>query len=415
MRITIGKVESLRGELLPPPSKFLTQLSVALAAVCNGRTELFSPLLVGDTLSLIHAVQKVGTKISRSGNKLVIWGTAGKIEPSVRAIDVKNSATSFAFLSSMCALAGEVVVVTGDKSLRSRPLPDLLDGLRKIGITVESTQSKNSPPFVIMKSNLKGGVVKTDVRDKYIPAIVLPCLFGKKEYKLLVNVGRRTKESIPVMHAAGVEVGVKSSGIRISPAVPQGFKYTVPRDLNMLAPFIVATLLSDSRVKMKAENESEILLFLRRFGMEWERRGSYLILEGPQTPKPAKVEVSDFPEFLPFLSVVACFARGTTLLSGVQNARNAKTDRVSATVFSLKKMGAKIEEKKDEVVIHGPARLKGTTVDARGDPCMAAALIVAGMLAEGHTCIENAVHPLRLTYPGFLRSLRELGAETEIS
>ncbi|MEM2289532.1 MAG: hypothetical protein QXW77_03135 [Candidatus Hadarchaeales archaeon] len=412
MRVVLGRSEGLRGEITPWPSKFFTQFSVALAALGEGRSEIGSPLAVEDTLCLLPSLKKLGVEVKRTPRKWTVWGTAGKPMPTAGAVDAKGSATSLSLLCSISALAGKTVVVTGNPSLRSRPLPELLRGLQRVGVSVLSSKETDSPPFVIMGARLRGGRVKLNMPDKYLPSLILPCLFGERNYHLQVKGGRRLEMALKLLAAGSVKIA-SDGGLRIPREVPKGFRTTVPPDPDLLAPFSTLAVLSDSKILIRGEEEGIFLSLLRRFGLKERKRGKTILIEGPQPPTPTKLDVSGFPEFFPLLCVTACFAKGTSVLFGLSPARKAKTDRVSTMVKSLRKMGARIKEDNNRVIIRGPSVLRGCTVDPGEDPCTAAALAVAGLLAEGQTIIENA-QALRLTYPAFLASLRRLGVELTV-
>jgi 3-phosphoshikimate 1-carboxyvinyltransferase len=408
MRAVVGRVEGVRGELIPPPSKFFTQFSVALATVSEGRSEIRSPLSVGDTVCLLTSVEKLGGAARKGEGRWVIWGTAGRPSPSTGVLDAKNSATSLSLLSSISALAGGTTVITGDPQLRSRPLPELLLGLRRIGVSAFSTKENDSPPFVIMRSSLRGGKVWLATPDKYLSSLILPCLFGEKEYRLVAVGGERLRTAEEILKAAGVSIKSRGSSIEVPKQMPRGFKVTVPRDADLLAPFAALAILTDSRVQIRGEGR--FLRLLKRLGLAVKVGGGKAKLEGPQRPKPVRADLSAAPEFFPLFCVLACFAEGTSVFFNLSHARRAKSDRVSVMVSSLQKMGAKIEGRRSEVLIRGPRALRGCEVDAGGDPCTAAALLVAGALAEGKTTVRG-VESLRVTYPNFLSSLRRLGVE----
>jgi 3-phosphoshikimate 1-carboxyvinyltransferase len=411
MRISVGRVEGIRGELIPPPSKFFTQFSIALALVSEGRSEIRHPLSVADTTCLLSSIQKLGGAVKKSEGKWVIWGTAGSLSPTVGVLDAKNSATALSFLSSLSSLAKRVMVITGDPQLRSRPLPELLQGLRKIGVSVLSTKEDSSPPFVVMGADMRGGRVEVKIPDKYLPALLLACLFGKSEYQLKVRGGERLEMAATLLKASGISIRLKGT-LKIPNEVPRGFKVTIPRDPDLLAPFITLALLTDSRLRISGRGRFVSLLEL--FKIRMENRGGKCIVEGPQHPKPASLDVSEFPQFFPFLCVLACFAKGTSVFSGLSSVRGSKSDRVSVMVNSLRKMGAKIKEEGDRVLVTGPCRLEGCEVDAGGDPCTTASLIVAGALAEGETIVLNGVQSLRTTYPNLLGSFRKLGVDVSL-
>ena len=134
-------------------------------------------------------------------------------------------------------------------------------------------------------------------------------------------------------------------------------------------------------------------------------------LEGRRRLKATKLNLASAPEFLPMLAVIACAARGKTLLYGAESARTMKSDRVTAIANELRRMKARVLERNDGLLVHGPVKLKGCEVDDHNDYAIAAALAVAALTAEGKTTIKNAADSLGSTYVRFISTFQNLGAQ----
>ena len=152
---------------------------------------------------------------------------------------------------------------------------------------------------------------------------------------------------------------------------------------------------------------------LKETGVKVQAAKKGVVVHGPQRPRGAKIDLSVTPELLPIVSVLAAKAKKKTVILNADDARSGKSDRISAIARALRRMGVKLVERKDGLLIDGPAKLKGCEVDGCDDYAIVAALVVAGMLADGKTVIRNRVEALQTSYPRFVSTFQELGASIE--
>lgn len=419
MDLIVQPASGLSGELEPPPSKLYTQFAAALALLTEGKSTIERPLRVKDTLALLHAVEGMGATVKRTQERWSIWGVGGSPRPLGNVVDAKNSATALGLVTSVAALVPRITVLTGDAQLRARPMDELLKALGRLGVSACSTKPDGSPPFVVFGGELRGGRASLgkEVGARHLPALLLPCPYARRRVELTFARPPGSPQldlASELMGTAGVKVVAAGRRLRVHNQPYRAFDVRVPPELSAAAPFIAAALLMDSELKLphagRAAGRDEVFLdALARLGARLQRSRRGLVAFGPQRLRAAKVDLSRAPELLPILAVLACGARGRTSIQGA-GARTMKSDRISAMARELRRMHAKVAERRDGLLIEGPAKLKGCEVDGHDDYAVVSALVVAGLVAEGETKVRNRAEALQTSCSRFVSSFQELGA-----
>ena len=216
------------------------------------------------------------------------------------------------------------------------------------------------------------------------------------------------------MKAADVKVSVERK-LRIPNQPYHPFSAEVPADLAAAAPFVVAAVLTDSKLRLNGaelacDRGAVFLDILKKMYVKVEISKKFVLLRGPQQPRGAKLDLSQTPELLPTVAVLAAKAKGKTTISNALEARAMKSDRISAMAHALRKMGVKLSEQKDGLIVEGQAKLRGCEVDGCNDYAVVAALVTAGMLANGKTTVRNKAEALQTSYSRFISTFQELGA-----
>jgi len=414
--IVVQRSEKISGEFDVPPSKLCTQFATALALLAEGKSTIKNPLRTKDTLAILHAVESMGATVKRTQEQLSIWGVGRSLRPTGNVIDVKNSATGLTMMTAVAALSPRVSVVTGDAQLRARPMPQLLKVLNNMGLKAYSTKPDDSPPLVVFGGEVRGGRISVKgVSPNLMPALLLPCPYAKRRVEFLsCDDSLQLKLALDVMKAADIKVsGGKKLSIPNQPYRP--FNLKVPADLAATAPFIVAAILTDSKLKLNgadlASDRGAVLLdILKKMNVKVELSEKFVLVNGPQQPRGTKLDISQTPELLPIVAVLAAKARGRTTIFGASEARVMKSDRISAIAHGLRKMGVKLSERRDGLIVEGQANIKGGDVDGCNDYAVVAALVTAGMLAEVKTVVRNRAEALQTSYSRFITAFQELGA-----
>jgi len=416
MNLLINPSTPISGEVEAPPSKFHTQFSAALAILTDGKSTIESPLKVRDTNVMLKAAESLGATVKRTQEKWSIWGVNGEIKSDKNTIDAKNSGTSIALLTAISTVSTTPIVLNGDPQLRSRPMPSFLRALRSLGAEVYSTKPNDSPPFMVFGGGLSGGRARLGVLEaRYLPAILIAAPYAKRKVELKLKT-RPLDPASELMKIGRVKVMEKKGTISVPKQPYRVFSYRVPKEIAGAAPFIAAACLTNSRIKVHCSGElsnrdKEFLSYLKSFGIQPHVSKKIVCLEGKQKLKAARLNLSAAPEFLPLLAVMACMAKGKTLLYGADGARTMKSDRISAIANELRRMKARVLERNDGLLIQGPAKLRGCEVDDHNDYAVAAALVVAALISNGRTTIKNGAESLGTTYSRFITTFQALGAD----
>ena len=419
MDLIVRPAAELSGELEPQPSKLHTQFASAVALLAGGKSVIENPLRVKDTQVMLQAAEAMGATVKRTQERWSIWGVSGSPKPAQNVIDARNSGTALSLLTSTAALAPAITVLNGDAQLRSRPMPALLRSLRRLGADVHSTKPDDSPPFIVFGGKVTGGKVQLGkVSAHYLPALLLPCPYAEKKVKLSLKQAQETqlKPILELTKKVGAEVSPWGERLLMPNRPYRAFSFRVPQELAAAAPFIVAAALTNSKLKLRgvkgvAGRDVAFLDLLKVAGLKLHSSKKGFIAEGKQNPRAAKLDLSHVPELLPMIAVLACKAKGKTLIRNAGEARTMKSDRISAVARELRRMGAKMLEHHDGLLIQGAAKLKGCEVNGHDDYAVVAALVVAGLLAEGETKIKNGVTALRTSYSRFISTFQGLGAD----
>lgn len=420
MDLEVKPTREVSGKIAPSPSKFYTQFATATALLAEGKSLLKSPLLVDDTRNLAKAIESLGATTKRSKKSWAIWGNGRSINPSGQVVDAKKSIIGLSLLTSLSALTSRLMIVTGKSQTRSRSVPSLLSALHELGADVHSTKSDESPPLVTFESEIEGGKISLDedTDPRFLPAFLLLTPYAEKkvELKLIPEFKTRTTNmAVKIMEKGGVGVSTTQRRLRVSPGEYEPLEVTPPLDVFSTFPYVLGAILTGSELRIskigKAENVDAFASLLEKMGVDLKRTSRSLWIKPSQEIGGRRYGLEKFPEAIPFAAVLACAAKGRTRIINAERSRNMKCDRISVMAEGLRKMGARIEENEDGLIVEGPAELEGAKVDGREDDGVVAALGIAGFLAEGKTIVKNRAETLRESYPRFVSTFQNLGAE----
>lgn len=410
----------LSGIIEIPGSKSHTIRAIAIATMAEGRSVLRGILDSADTRSAIIAAKAFGAVIVQNGSDLVIDGIGNTPLSEGIHIDVGNSGTTLRIFTALAALYSQEVTFDGDKSIRQRPMTSLLNALKKLGVIVKSENDKC--PFTIC-GPLKGGKTTVNgISSQFLTAMLFASPLACEDIEIEVeNLHEQPYVSITLdwLNRQGIKYTNRGLDYFFIPG-RQKFK---PFDSRIAADFSSATFalcaaaITQSEIKISGldfsdhQGDKKVFGYLREMGMEIEEAGDGLIVKGGRL-KGIDIDMNDTPDALPALAVVGCYAEGTTRLLNVEQARLKECDRISAIATELNKMGGKLQELPDGLVIRQSA-LNGTEVHGYDDHRMVMSLAIAALGAEGITTIDTA-ESIHVTYPSFIEDMVAIGAQIRI-
>ncbi|WP_287152740.1 3-phosphoshikimate 1-carboxyvinyltransferase [Candidatus Solincola tengchongensis] len=425
MVISISGSRALRGELRVPPDKSISHRAAILGAMARGTTVAEPFLRSGDCLSTLRCLRQLGVEVDLKGDTLVVKGRGpeGWRAPE-KTLDAGNSATTMRLLAG--ALSGRPFrsELTGDESLRRRPMGRIVRPLRLMGADIEALGEGERPPLVIRGGELRGIEHRMEMDSAQVKsALLLAGLQAEGETRVLGGRSSRdhTERMLLLMGADLSFEGEDVLVIRRSDLQPA--EIDIPGDLSS-ASFLLAAaaLVPGSRLTVRDvglnPTRAGFLSVLNSMGalvLESayrevcnEPRGD--LEAGSASLRGVEVEGWRIPALIdevPLLAVLGCRARGETVVRGAGELRVKESDRIAAVCGELRKMGASIEELPDGFVVHGPVNLRGANVDSHGDHRIAMSLAVAALCAEGETVISGW-ECVDISFPGFLDTLRYL-------
>jgi 3-phosphoshikimate 1-carboxyvinyltransferase len=346
-----------------------------------------------------------------------IAGGRGRLHEPDGVLDVGNSGTTIRLLAGLCAGFEWLTILTGDESIRRRPMGRVANPLRRMGASVDGRRGGDLPPLVVRGGDLKGIDYDLPVPSAQVKAAVL--LAGlAAEGETIVRERQRTRAHTEEMLAlAGARVEVAEDGLttRLQPGPLQPFTLDVPGDPSQAAFWLVAACVvpgSDVVVEnvYVGPARNGFLDVLSRMGASVVRAGESDLRArhtGPLTATEVTAEeIPGLIDEVPILAVAAAAAEGTTVFHGVGELRVKESDRIAAITGQLSAMGAEVAAEGDRLTVTGNG-LHGARVASHGDHRMAMALAVAGLVARGETTVDGW-EAVATSYPDFEADLRRL-------
>jgi 3-phosphoshikimate 1-carboxyvinyltransferase len=410
----------LRGVHKIPPSKSQTMRALIFASLLKGRTLIRNYLTSPDTDAMIHACRLMGAEIKVMDKILEI---EGNLTSAQDVIDAGNSGLVLRFIGAISALTSNYTIITGDASIRSRrPVKPLLDGLSQLGAFAVSSLGNNHAPIII-KGPLKGGIAVIDGEDSQpVSGLLIASAFASNKTELFVtNPGEKPFVAMTLswFDRLGIPYENENYERYLIPggAELEGFDYTVPADWSSAAYPIAAALITNSELTIDgidfsdAQGDKELIGLLQEMGAKFHIEEQKLTVLPGSKLKGQKIDIGRFIDAITLLPVIGCFAEGKTEITGGAIARLKECDRIKSIVSELKKMGAKIIETEDGLIVE-QSELHGAATQSYADHRMAMSLTVAGLGAAGETVVTGT-EMIAKSFPGFFDRFRELGAKIE--
>lgn len=403
MKLVVEKTARLEGTVTAPPSKSHTHRAIIIASLADGTSIIRNPLVCDDTEATMEACGKFGAKLD-VGDVLQITGVNGKPRRSDSEINVRNSGTTMRLMTAIFALCEGPTTLTGDESLRSRPIAPLLNSLADLGAKRAKSLNHDGNPPVCVAGKMKGGKTIIDGHSsQFVSALLLACPLAKFDSDVTVqtmNSRPYADMTLKHMERCGVRVINRNQEKFFIPA-GQSYRagdYTVPGDHSSAAFLRGAAVMTGSDIEIRGLDPEDV---------QSDRAFSEMMAQ-MMSPGESNIDLRDNPDLLPILAVAACSAVGVTILRNAPHARKKESDRISAICSELRKMGADVEEFAEGLKVQN-SKLRGAELEGHGDHRIVMALAVAGLAAEGRTII-NGADVISKSYPGFVSDLAGLGA-----
>ncbi|WP_438982279.1 3-phosphoshikimate 1-carboxyvinyltransferase [Vulcanococcus sp.] len=424
---------SLRGTVRVPGDKSISHRSLLFGAIADGTTTIEGLLPAEDPLSTAACLRAMGVDVSpiEAGQTVTVQGVGldGFQEPE-SVLDCGNSGTTMRLMLGLLAgRAGRHFVLTGDDSLRRRPMKRVGGPLAEMGATIAGRSGGNLAPLAIQGQTLHGATIRTPVASAQVKSAILLAALTAQSPTTVIEPVQSRDHSERMLRAFGAELSVggpSNTEVTVTPGQRlRGQAVVVPGDISSAAFWLVAGAITpgaDLTVENVGLNPSRtgILDVLKQMGarievlnqrdVAGEPVGDLRVTHGPL--KAFEIGADLIPRLvdeIPVLAVAACCAEGVSRVSGAEELRVKETDRLAVMARQLGAMGARIEEFADGMAIQGGVQLHGAEVDSETDHRVAMSLAVAAQIATGATQLHRP-EAAAVSYPEFWSDLERLQA-----
>lgn len=410
----------LKGEITLPGDKSVTHRAYIFAAMAVGSTRILDPLRSEDTDNTLKAVESLGPVVRVEGNQVTITseGTSVFTEPG-NIIDVGNSGTGARLLAGLLAGCPFLSILTGDESLRKRPMARIVEPLRVMGARIDGRADGTLLPLAIRGGGLKGVNYTSPVASAQVKSSVILAALNASGKTYFSEPALSRDHTERLLGAMGVKITGEGGTLTVEGGqVPAAAFFRVPGDISSAAFFLVAaTVLKGSDVILRGVGINPtrvgILNLLQAMGagvevtpLETESSGEPVAdirVRGTGDLKGISIPEEWIPSIideLPIAAVLGAAADGVTELRGASELRVKESDRVFTTVEMLNRAGVKVEELKDGFRIHGPSRVEGGAYRSHGDHRIAMSSAVLSLMADAPSQIKGT-GCVATSFPGF--------------
>ncbi|MBD2604704.1 3-phosphoshikimate 1-carboxyvinyltransferase [Scytonema hofmannii FACHB-248] len=420
---------SLQGRIRVPGDKSISHRALMLGALSQGETEIQGLLLGEDPRSTASCFQAMGAEISELNTELVrVKGIGlGRLREPVDVLNAGNSGTTLRLMLGILAShPGGFFTVTGDSSLRSRPMSRVVKPLQQMGAQIWGRKNNSLAPLAIAGVALKPIHYLSPIASAQVKSCVLLAGLMTEGQTTVTEPALSRDHSERMLKAFGAKLSVDpdTNSVTVTgPAQLYGQKVIVPGDISSAAFWLVAgAIVPDSNLVVENvgvnPTRTGILDALAMMGADIQLENQREVAGEPVADlrvrsvrlQSCTIQGNLIPRLIdeiPILAVAAVFAEGTTVIKDAEELRVKESDRIAVMAQQLNKMGAKVTELPDGMEITGGTSLVGTDVDSHTDHRIAMSLAIASLVATGTTIIQRA-EAAAISYPDFTATLQEV-------
>ena len=418
MKCKVEKAK-LTGIIACPPNKSYTHRAIFLASLAKGKSVIRNVLLSRDTIATINACKAFGAEISIDGSTVTVE-SKGKVIPQKSEIDATNSGTTIRISAAIAALSDTKIILTGDSSLKKRPMQPLLDALGKLGAACTSTDGK--PPITV-KGKIFGGNtnISGSVSSQFISALLMAAPKTEKGITLEIEGDLVSKPYLDATVAT-----MKKFGASVNTILPykkynipkQDYKpidFTAPADFSSVALLLSAAVLIGDNMSIISpvgdlpQGDREMLSHLEKLGVQVNIGDDVITVKSPQLLKGGRFDLSNTPDLLPPIAILALKTSGPIEIFNVRHARFKETDRIAILAQELSKLGVNVTEKEDGLILNAPGIIKSAELNSFEDHRLFMAFSISAMFVGN--CTVTDPDSVYVSYPTFIDDMNRIGAK----
>ncbi len=404
--IEIKTAGRIKATVPVPGSKSITQRALIAAALADGESTLVNPLESEDTRYTATALEQMGVAVEKKAGKWTVKGCGGRITTPDQEIFLGNNGTATRFLTSVASLGSGTFRINGDARMAERPIQPLMQALQGWGVDIASINNNGCPPLLIKANGLAGGktVLPAGKSSQYLSSLLLVAPYARQEAEVEVEGDILSLPyvimTLVVMEAFGIRV--EGNDALSSFRIPQGrysaMEYAIEGDASNASYFYAAAAITGGEVTVpnvpvpSMQGDAVFVALLARMGCQVNKTGEGLTVSGPEELKNITIDMGGMPDVVPTLAVVASQAKGRSILKNIGHLRIKECDRLHVMAVELAKMGARVEEQEDSLIIEGKdpdAPLHGAEINTHNDHRIAMSFALAGLTVPGVKILDE--------------------------
>ena len=418
------KVEksNIDGKIACPSNKSYTHRAIFMASLADGKSMIKNILKSGDTIATINACKNFGVEIKEEENNLIV-DSPNELKLQGDIINAENSGTTIRIAAAISTLADTKIVLSGDQSLNKRPMQPLLKALESLGAKCSS--SNGTPPISIL-GKIKGGKVKIpgDISSQFISALMI--VAPKLENGMLLNI---QGELVSKPYVDATIMAMKKFNVNVEAEIPykkyiihpQNYKSTtfaVPSDFSSLALLLSASVLLGENLSIEMtmgdmpQADEAIIDILEKMGVVVTLDKNVIKIKSPKKLDGGKFDLNDSPDLVPAVAILALKASKPIEILNVKHVRYKETDRIAILARELAKLGIKVVEKKDGLVLKNSKNLVGADLNSENDHRLFMAFCIAGMYVGN--CSVSHPESVKISYPDFIQEMKRIGCKISL-
>jgi len=434
MDITINPIiTGLQGEIIAPGSKSYSHRAFIAAGLADRISIIKKPLTTGDVEITMNALKSLGVKIIKvNANSFAVKKINESFKPIKGSIDCKNSGTTIRIFSALGLIIEGGLSLTGEFLERKRPILPLLNALKSLGGNFKILE--NEIQIKRERQTCQSIKIRGDISSQFITALLIVCPLLNCEKGNYIDIELTTpiipypyvRITLDVLNAFGINIQEDIKKRKFTVLCRQKYRpqlYEIPGDFSSAAFIMVAAVISRNSSHViinnlnihNSQGDKKIIEILKKMGanIEYNEENNQIIINGNLNKYPLKgieVDCQEIPDLFPVLSVLGAFAKGKTVLYNASNVRLKESNRMSVIARELSKMGVKVTEEVDKLIVHHCENLKGSLIDHENDHRIAMACVIAALYTDSISKVKN-IEIVKDSYPHFIDDLKKLGVK----
>ena len=408
-----------------PGSKSYTNRALLISALAKGQSELSGVLFSDDTERMLDSLEKLGTllKRDRQNCRVCVTGNGGYIPVSKADLDIGNSGTTSRSLLCYVALGHGSYRFDGAAPMReNRPIADLLDALQQLGVSIKSEQNNKRFPLVVSAEGLTGGPVQLDASksSQFLTALLMIAPITKNGMQIELTDKLISQPYIDITLSVMSEFGANFINHKYRRFLVDGGQtysaqnYAIEPDASNASYFFALAAITGGQVTVNhlhissAQGDVQFVRVLEEMGCSVEYLADGIRVSGNGSLKGVNVDMNFISDTSLTLAAIAPFAKSETTIRNIEHVRWQETDRLTAMVTELRRLGVAVTEFDDGLKIQPVCKIQPAEIETYDDHRMAMAFSLVGTQQAGIRIKDpNCVNK---TFPTFFQVLRQLGA-----